>query len=757
MRSLLLSFFFLIIIKFGQAQKSFSILGNTYKYEYKETEQKFKIIKIESNNDEFIHSKDISPDSFSGFSSAIRGYFNNQEFYFLSKKFKIKDISKVGIENEIENGNIQFKDLPNEDKILDTGTFEIVGMPKKFRNFKYITIKNEGSDDHYTIENKNLNISINNIEELSSSKIKENLISPLKTKSEEILAQIKAEFYVHLSEFDKFYDSVIKKSPDYTFLETEVFEDTAGNSHNISVFYLEKEETISLKLIKVSDQSNLGIGVFKTTWEIYEFKESFFGYFNFPKNTINNLAIERILALIKQNKSTSKLLKEKKEAEKSLKEVIEKFDNEKTNYSGRIVVNKKFNLYNQEPAKEKVKVKKCNWWVLCLCKKEIIKNKYVSKISNVFMVDHVNITFFNNRIDELSIEGRFESHPDIPVSIKNDQYSLTLKDFRNRTQTDFYRNNELAINGKFYYGDVLSFLSLEDGSDFNTAIKNGSIKVSPGSPVKVESRDIYDYFTGVIFSDFLGFNPNNSNSLLVAEGMVRIPLNRYHKGKRTYLDNLTISGSANIVGNTENNALKIELEDIQRENPEDFKLSEENFSSNNFDLLRYNNTRLGIKASLVTYELKTLKSFLHLRYGLELVRTRFDFNLIGIDSTTVDSEIRVERSLFAEKSFQIFSIGQEVDLNIEIRPQSKYFGADISFGINWFGETGGNDVNFRAFNNTPNLKLMGTVYATPKKSKNGLFLRLGAYYNLGDYESFPQLMIGYAANLSSFINKGANQ
>ena len=40
-----------------------------------------------------------------------------------------------------------------------------------------------------------------------------------------------------------------------------------------------------------------------------------------------------------------------------------------------------------------------------------------------------------------------------------------------------------------------------------------------------------------------------------------------------------------------------------------------------------------------------------------------------------------------------------------------------------------------------------------KRSNGGIYAKLGAYYHTESYDIFPQLMVGYATNLSSFVNR----
>ena len=177
------------------------------------------------------------------------------------------------------------------------------------------------------------------------------------------------------------------------------------------------------------------------------------------------------------------------------------------------------------------------------------------------------------------------------------------------------------------------------------------------------------------------------------------------------------------------------------------------FTTDNFNLLLNNNIDAGIRASIATLEWKGASTFVHLRYGLRFLRTGVEYNLNESLTTEDGSTINM---LFEKRDFQIFSVGQELETNFEIRPQSN-IGADLTIGLNWFGATGTNknDIKFNTTNNSPNLKVMANLYAltNPNNRKSGLFFRLGGHYDLGNYDLYPQIMVGYATNLTSFVNR----
>ena len=50
-----------------------------------------------------------------------------------------------------------------------------------------------------------------------------------------------------------------------------------------------------------------------------------------------------------------------------------------------------------------------------------------------------------------------------------------------------------------------------------------------------------------------------------------------------------------------------------------------------------------------------------------------------------------------------------------------------------------------------NLDLYSKV--SPKTSNGGIYGRIGGFYHIETKDFYPQIMVGYATNLSSFINK----
>ena len=245
--------------------------------------------------------------------------------------------------------------------------------------------------------------------------------------------------------------------------------------------------------------------------------------------------------------------------------------------------------------------------------------------------------------------------------------------------------------------------------------------------------------------------------MLLAEARIRFPFHFRNYGFFTLFDNLTIYGSANLFSGFENNQRSVQLDDIQVSDPTMFNpQSADELSTDNFNLLLNNNVDAGFNLTFSSFEWKGANTFFHLKYGLRFLRTAVNYDLVQSQEVIVEGETQMIETPLSSQSLQVYSIGQELDLNLEFRPQAN-IGADLTVGLNWFGSTGtnNNDVDFDTTNNSPNLKVMANLYSltNPQNNKAGLFFRMGGHYNLGNYRLFPQLMVGYATNLTSFVNK----
>ncbi len=740
---------------FAQKPKTAKILDQTYSLNYDKASHLFTMCeKITPLNKDCVQ-KTIADDNVFIFQEKLKEALEKQVDAY---KFKIfgKDLTLANF-NTIDYNSVTFTLDPSR---LANGVDEIIieldNAPKDFPKFK---IKKTAAGP-YGLSNKDFIKTPILIDSIPENAIVADTLTFIKRvkfkldKNKDSIAKfykpkVKDEFSKLLQEL---YNTTITKGADYLFLATELLnrasvpvDSLAKKTFNF--YMLLEDSTFHIKVCKGADESDCKKFIdFNVNVSEPEFINTMTSTHElFKKNdALNKAALGKIYLLIKSKISSKAVAKDKKAFEDDFKGKIAELENGAKTYSGQFVLKNKVNLYevgmvNKVDKKGNAKTKRGN----------------VLNESVYLLIDSLNIRIFNNRADNLTIVGRLSDDKENTLILTNSQYSLPLREFGYITQT----NSLIDKNGKTYYyryDDVLDYLPYDR---YNYAVRNGNIKVKTKDTVKVAERKIGDYFTGIFFSDILGLNSNSGNSLITAEGRIRIPWHFRNYGRSTFVDNITAYASVNLVSGLEDSSRQITLDDTI--DPDETSVANSAlFNSNNFNLLVNNNIDAGISITPYTFEWKGASTFIHLRYGLRFLRTGVEYNLKEQVNTVVNDVPIVQENILEQRSFQVYSIGQEAEINFEIRPQSSV-GADVTFGLNWFRATGTNknDVNFSTMNNTPNLKLMTNIYAftDSEDSNSGIYVRLGGHYNLGNSKVFPQLMVGYATNLSSFVNKFAKK
>ncbi|WP_298346495.1 hypothetical protein [uncultured Algibacter sp.] len=741
----LLTLFFVIFCVFtinAQKLKTKVILQETYGLSYDKANDLFTICEKTTSLNKICSQTLLPNDNIFVFQEKLKETLDKSVSSF---KFKIfdKDLLLSELKN-IDFTKISFNLDPSKvSTVLQEVEFKLDNAPEGFPKFK---IKN-ASSGVFELSAKDIikPIKINYANDIVANKT--NFItviqSQIDSKKDELAnyfeKKIRSKFTSLLAEL---YNTKISNNADYKFLTSESLTDTSSPPDNTySFYYLFNNKSINIKVCKVSDDSSCKIyGPYSLEISENEFVNSIIkqhGVF-IDGNDNNQTTIGKIYYMLitkKQNLKTEAL---KQEINDSITNIFEKIENAKNTFSGQFVINRKVPLY-------KSKLLKKRWyWLDKYGKLEINENVEL-------LIDSVNIRFFNNRADDITIVGRLSNDKENTRVFTNRNYSLPLREFTHRVQTNSLidKDNDTLT---YYYDDILDFLPYKK---YNYAVKNGEMKIGLGDSTKVVERKIGDYFTGIFFSDFLGLNNNNSNGLIIAEGRIRIPWHLRNYRKATLFDNITAYASVNLFSGFENNSRKVELEDTF-DADETSEVNAENFTTDNFNLLSNNNIDAGVLITPYTFEWKGASTFIHLRYGLRFLRTGIEYNLKERDTIVSNNVPTIEEKVLERKSFQVFSIGQELEINFEIRPQSSV-GADMTVGLNWFRANGTNknDVDFSTTNNSPNLKVMANIYAltNSEDSNSGVYFRLGGHYNLGTYKVFPQIMVGYATNLSSFVNK----
>ncbi|APQ18783.1 hypothetical protein [Maribacter hydrothermalis] len=709
MRKIYLLFFVLTTtIVYCQETSDFELIDKTFQYQFNKATNEFTICQISKTerNCTIYHLKNEDAFALPEMQSHITAYY--------------KDLKETL--RSYDSLEIEFSTTTLLNKKKDT---VYIKQPIKVKAF-LIELTKANNDTIYSLKPLNSifkpldSIKIKYSEIVSKDaefklKLKQTLIDSLNNKKDDIL---KIVTQTYTDEFNSFYKRKIAKSEDYTYLATEEFTLSNDSTEKIIWLHLIKKNIFYLKAISEKDEKSFKIyGPLKTDIGESEFVQRIFEQYNqFAKVNSNDLTLEKIFALIKSPLENNSKKESKKFQKEMVAAVADSIENIETTYSGRIILKKEFKLY---PTGNE------------------------NKIEKTFKVDSATISFFNNRADNIAIVGRLDGKSYV---LLNNLYSLPLREFNNPSQTNGFPNKY-----KYHYNDVFDYVP---DLKYNYAVKSEEIQLLPEKPVKIRERKLMDYFTGIFFSDFLGLNNNNTNGLIVAEAQMRFPLHLRNYKFFTLLDNITIHASANLFSGFANSNRKIELADINSTSPESFVENDPfRFKTDNFNLLLNNNIDAGIRASIATLEWKGASTFVHLRYGLRFLRTGVEYNLNESLTTEDGSTIN---TLFEKRDFQIFSVGQELETNFEIRPQSN-IGADLTIGLNWFGATGTNknDIKFNTTNNSPNIKVMANLYAltNPNNRKSGLFFRLGGHYDLGNYDLYPQIMVGYATNLTSFVNR----
>lgn len=441
-----------------------------------------------------------------------------------------------------------------------------------------------------------------------------------------------------------------------------------------------------------------------------------------------------------KNYNETKVIAEKtKEDKEKIDNLIEQIENAETQYSGILKLNKEIPVYTFLSKREKKKLKKNNE----LTEKELKEVWYYQKNENVkFIVTDTTtyIRFFNNKVKDVLIKGHLDDNPTKKFRVMNVSHSITLRSFNNSKHFVPISPDDNDANG--YYININDLFDYDNADkSWNYSVRNKEYAIEPEKAKKIEQKKLMDYFTGVIFSDALGLNSDKPNSLLQAEARIKVPLWIYNFGKSSFFHSLNADVNVSIY-----NGLDEKSRLITPENNNTLETIS-SLTVNNFDYIKYNNFNAGFSINYYNLELKGLSTEWSLAYGIRYYRAglRYTFEKDGEDIS---------------KDYQLNALSHEFSTNIEIRPQLN-FGADINLAFNWLNPRGNSD-NIPIVLNKDNdnddksiLRLQLNLYTklNPDKSNDGIYARLGGFYHLGAKDFFPQVLVGYATNLSSFVNK----
>lgn len=580
-------------------------------------------------------------------------------------------------------------------------------------------------------------------------------------------------FYTHKIKKEETYDllaNLALQTVSTTAESNAASTTTTTSAHLYLAFFLLKKGSIWLKLQEQFHLNNTS----KKDQEPFQFaidisKEEFINSFEIQYKMAHNKqvlqkdetreAIEDLYHKIHERIDQKKLLAIKQEYQTTLVNAIDSIEAQEKTYSGQLILEDSF----------KVEV---------LTNKKIKHSEHKKeKKKDVFKIDRGTIRFFNNRIDNVSLYGSLESNPKNKMVLFNEGYSTPMRALNRRVYVKekiywkirYLKDTiieEESGDTLFKYPKTKKFIiySIADILDylptdrFNYSVKNQELKLTPGESIKVEERKIGDYFTGIFFSDFLGLNSANSNNLIVAEGKIRFPIHLRNWKTLTLFDHFSGSVAVSLFNgfNSESKTLqlgkKIEGDLSQSTMTEVLNqyLENPNNQPENFELLVNNNIDASFELSIISQDWKQARTFIHLGYGFRFLRSGVSYDFHETTATT-------SPSFLSKNDFQVFSVGHQVNFTFEIRPQAN-IGADFNIGLNYL-KTAGTNVNgldFKAQNeDQSNIRIMLDLFAlsNSEKSKSGVFFRFGGHFNPKQKRVFPQLMAGFATNLSSFVNK----
>ncbi|WP_147676292.1 hypothetical protein [Algibacter pacificus] len=433
--------------------------------------------------------------------------------------------------------------------------------------------------------------------------------------------------------------------------------------------------------------------------------------------------LTELFNLIDKNNEESKITAAKKPLYETIASLVQAIENLETQHSGKLKLNKTVRVY---------------------------ENKHVVEGSE-FIADYATVRFFNNKAKDIVVVGTLTSN-NREFTVVNVQFSVALRSFRNTLNYVPISPNDDDTNLSLNYNDLFEYYPNEENSNYS--VRNKAYRIAADSIVPIEERKLMDYFTAVIFSDFLGLNDQNSNSLMQAEGRVKIPIwNRNYRWV-SWIHALNADINASIYNGFDDNSRFITPSDFTPPMVDDSStdmIDETKINStatiNNFDYIKYNNLNAGISLDFLNIEMKALSTDWSFGYGLRYYRAGLKYT-----ETTEDVDV--------VKKYQLNALTHEFNTNFEIRPQLN-FGADLNIALNWLHD-GGSVENLDILYNTNDgndekkiLRLQLNLYSKvdPSESNGGIYARIGGFYHLGAKDFYPQILVGYATNLSSFVNK----
>jgi hypothetical protein len=410
----------------------------------------------------------------------------------------------------------------------------------------------------------------------------------------------------------------------------------------------------------------------------------------------------------------------------SFDSLVKAIENAKTEYSGILKLNSEVTIFETDTSQ--------------VIKNRCLYNVYGQKpLKKKFRPEYATVRFFNNRAKNIVIVGNVVDklgeviHEHVSV---NPSWSITIRSFNSNKNSISVSDKHGKRIGFINYNEVFQYYPYEE--KFNYAVKNKEYRIAANDSVNVEQRKLADYFTPVIFSDFLGLDSGSENGLLFAEGRAKIPV--WLNGTKIVTMLSALRADVNVAlynGFDENSRL------IEKDGRVSYR--DTTLTINPFEYVKHSNINAGISFDVFNFEFKSLGADLSLGGGIRYYRAGIKYiatNIIGKDE---------------EHNDQLNALAPEINTNFQIRPQTN-FGADLLVAYSWLHARGTkNDIKVDVPNGKDKkmLRLNLDLYSkvNPDQSNGGIYARLGGYYHVETKDFYPQIMVGYATNLSSFVNK----
>lgn len=545
--------------------------------------------------------------------------------------------------------------------------------------------------------------------------------------TEEHAAMIKAGFKVNdrvnLEDFLK----KNKGEDDYDFIKNVV---ATGKNYEVSVKPNIRKNFFNIRVCNTAIPTCSTTHKMEFKIEYADFKSQFTGYLltKHSESGFTDYDYRLIYDYCKKFNEDAITKEVSKKFNDSISTLLKKIENLEPQYSGILKLNK-----------EGVRIYKIT--------SRIFKNDSIGLDEDaVFVPNYATVRFFNNKAKDIEVIGTLkhkESKKNREFVTRNIRHSIPLRGFINSTQYVKISPNDDDADGYFLnYNDLFHYYPSE--RTFNFSVRNNDYRIKAGDSVKVEQRRLADYFTAVIFSDFLGLNSENANSLLLAEGRLKVPL---------WISNVSIWSAFSALRADINATIYNGFDDSSRfmtpvnapngVSPNELSTLEINI----FDYIKYNNINAGIGLDFLNIELKPLSTEWSFGYGVRYYRAGARYMIQKADADE-------------ERKYQLNALTHEISTNFEIRPELN-FGADINLGFNWLNARGSLKNIPIVYSKNSNMddksvvRIQLNLYSKidPRNSNDGIYARLGGFYHLGSKDFYPQIMVGYATNLSSFVNK----